>query len=233
MSASHGSNADVVGNGYVLSEFLNSVTSSGSRDPADTTTFKNKSKTYIPGLKDTSMSAEGIYDGDADAVDEILSVALSSDTPGLFSYFPNGQEVFGNASFTLPTIETTYEITTDVGDVAQVSAELQAGQNGRFSRGFVIHSLAAEAVGGNGSSLDGAAASIGGGGLVVHSVASTALSVTLQDSADAIAWADVSAAVDIAAGRGSVRVEVAGTIRRYTRVLWTGAGTFIAIVERY
>lgn len=233
MSASHGSSADFVGNGYLLSSYLNSASYSGNRDTAETTTFGNTSKTYIPGLKDTTMAVEGIYDGAASAVDEILQAALLLDT-GLFTYFPYGQGVLGNVAYTLQTIETSYEVNSDVGDVSQISAEFNAGNTGRFARGRVAHPYAVEGAGGQSSSIDGGAASSSGGALVLHATAAATLAIKLQDSADNSSWADIAAStITVSSGRASVRLEVAGTMRRYTRVLWTGTGTFIAVIERY
>lgn len=232
MSPSHGSNADIIGNGYTLSRFLNSASFSASRDASETTVFKSKSKTYIPGLKDTTMTAEGIYDGDIDAVDEILNAALNSSASGVFSYMPDGEENFGTNAFTINAIETSYEVTTDVGDVAQISAEFGAGDKGRFAQGRVIHSMKAEAAAGNGQPLDGGAATSNGGALVVHATAAANLAVTLQDSADGVTFADIGS-LNFPVGRGSQRLLIEGAIRRYTRVLWTGSGTFLAVVERH
>ena len=230
---SHGSNADIVGNGYVLSQFLNSASFSGSRETGETTVFKKKSKTYIPGLKDTTMTAAGIYDGDVDAVDPILSAALNSSAAGLISYFPEGADNFNDKSFTLDTVESSYEITTDVGDVAQISAQFAAGDQGQFTRGRVVHPMAVENANGQTLSLDGGAASNNGGSLVVHATVAAGLSFTLQDSADNATFADVGVDLVLPAGRGSYRLTVPGTIRRWTRVLWTGTGTFLAVVDRF
>lgn len=232
MSASHGSNADFIANGYVLSEYLNSATTSGQRDNAETTTFKKKSKTYIPGLKDTTMSCEGVFDGDEDAVDDVLSAALDSGDTVLISYIPEGEEVVGHKAFTMDAMESSYEITTDVGDVAQISAEFACGEFGVFGRGAVIHPMSAEASGGNGSAYDALASTDNGGGLVVHATASNNLEVKLQDSADGTTFADLTGSLTFASGRGSKRLVISGTIRQYVRVLWTGTGTFLAIAER-
>lgn len=235
MSTSHGSNADVIGNGYVLSEFFNSASFSAQRDAGETTTFKKKSKTYIPGLKDTTMTAEGVYDGEADRVDQILSAALMQDVNGLFSYIPEGQEVVGRRSFTVDAIESSYEVNTDIGDVAQISAEFQAGAQGRFNRGVVIRPMANAVGAGTSGEHDNGAASAGEGiGLVVHSVVSADLVLKLQHaSASGGSFVDLPGTLTFSLGRGSQRLWIpAQAIDRYTRVSWTGSGTFMAIIER-
>lgn len=229
---SHGSGADVVGNGYVLTSFLNSATFAGSRETAETTVFKKTSKTYIPGMKDTSMNIEGIFDGAVDEVDQVLQAAFDSSASGLYSYFPKGQESILRPAFTLDAVNSNYEVTTDIGDVAQVSAELSGGDKGVFARGLVVRPLAVAAAGGNSSSIDNTAQSLLGANLVVHAVASASLVVKLQDSADNVTFADLAGSISSTTGRSSQRLVVPGTIRRYTRVLWTGTGTFLAVVER-
>jgi hypothetical protein len=233
MAASHGSNTDVYGNGYVLSPFLNSASSSGNRDSAETTTFKKQSKTYIPGLKDTTIALEGIFDGVVDAVDDILFAALGAGT-GIFSYIPEGNEVVGNRAFTADVIETSYEVNTEVGDVAQVSAELAMGDKGVFARGFVVRPMSAAGAAGQTAAIDsGVVSTANGGGIVVHATASSTLVAFMQDSADNVTFADLPGSISFGAVKGSQRLAVTGTIRRYTRVRWTGTGTFAAIVERY
>jgi hypothetical protein len=235
MATSHGSNADFIGNGYVLSTYLNSASFSGQRDASESTTFKVRSKQYVPGLKDTTMTAEGIYDGDVDAADDILWAALVANTDGLFSYIPQGQETLQNRAFTVDTIESSYEINTDIGDVAQISAEFNAGANGRFNRGRVVRVMSA--AGGPGTSAEadfGAASTTIGIGLVVHATASSTLVLKLQHSTTSGgSFVDIPGTLTFTTGRGSQRLWVPPqSINRYTRVSWTGTGTFMAIIER-
>lgn len=233
MAGKHGSNADVFGNGYVLSEFLNSASFSGSRDTAETTTFKKKSKTYIPGLKDTTMSLEGLFDGAPDAVDEIMWAAMNSAATGLYSYIPLGNEVVGSPVFSVEAIQSSYEVTSDVGDVSQVSAELSAGSDGFITRGKVASPMGIKGAPGNTASIDGGALSAFGASLVAHVTASANLVLKLQDSADNVTFADLPGTLSFVNGRGSKRLYVPGNIRRYTRVLWTGTGTFFAAIDRF
>jgi len=238
MAASHGSTAEFIGNGYVLSNYLNNAGFGANRDAAEASTFGVSSKKYIPGLKDTTMNIEGIYDGVVDAVDQVLQAALDSTVDGLFSYFPFGQLVAGNIAFSMDSIFSSYEINTDVGDVAQVSAEIATGGSGRFGRGFVARPYAVAASGGNTAGFD-AGAGFGttnpnpNVAMVVHATASASLNVKLQHSTDNSVFTDVGTALVFASGRGSQRLVLASmTLNRYTRVLWTGTGTFMAIIER-
>lgn len=231
MAPVHGSNADVFGNGYVLSSFFNSASSASSRDAGETTVFKKKSKTYIPGLKDNTLACEGIYDGDADAADAVLFASIGQGS-GVFTYYPEGAEVFGSGAYTLDSHTASYEITTDVGDVAQISAEFSAGESGFFDRGQSYLGMAARTTTGNSSSIDGLAQTLNGMAFIIHEVDVTGtLDVVLQDSADNSAFADLNTQ-QFTVDRQSRRVLVAGTIRRYTRIRWSGTGTFAAAAAR-
>lgn len=77
----------------------------------------------------------------------------------------------------------------------------------------------------NGSSLDGGAATTFGAQMWLQMFAFTGTSVTIkiQDSADNSAWLDLSGATFGAISAiGAARVAIAGTVRRYTRVVTTG-----------
>lgn len=235
MTSSHGSNADVMGNGYVLSEFLNSAQFSGSVDAGETTTFKKKSKTYIPGLKDTIMNAEGVFDGDPDAADDILWAAIGSDADGLFSYIPKGHEVVGHQAFSMDAIEGSYEINTEVGDIAQISAELSAGTKGQFRRGLVARPMDVAVGPGTGPEVDnGAPTADRVTSLVVHCVTAVSLDVKLQHATTlGGTYVDLPGTIEVSSGRASLRLLIPPqSVDRYTRVSWTGSGTFMAIVER-
>lgn len=247
MVASHGSDTDVMGNGFVLSDFLNTASFSGNRDSAETTTFKKKARTYVPGLKDTTLNMEGIFDGDLNAVDQILAAALGANG-GLFSYFPMGSELAGNLAYTLDTVITTYEVTTDVGDVAQISAEFQGGIQGRFIRGVVGRTLmtvpAGTATGGASSYEHDNGAAVTGGptaSIVMHvfSIIGTARFTLQHSGTSGGTFSDVGTAVLDVTQPGSYRLMVpfAGNLLRFTRIRYapqspTYSGSWMGIIER-
>lgn len=236
MSVSHGSVTDFIGNGYLLSPFLTSATTTANRDTAEGTTFQKKSKVYAPGLKDGSMSLEGIWEGELNLVDDILSAALGSGD-GVFTYLPQGLGTIGNLAYSLQAFETSWNVDSSVGDLNQCSADLTSGAGGvGVERGLVAHLLQAEAAAGTGPTLDNGAtagATANGASLIVHTTVNAApMNAYLQDSADGTTWADLAGTIAVPVGRSSLRLSVSGTIRRYTRVRWTGAATFTAVINR-
>lgn len=233
MAPVHGKNTDVYANGYVLSPFLNTASFAGTRDNAETTTFKQNSKTYIPGLKDGTWSLDGIWDGVVSAVDDILFQAFGAGGATILSYMPQG-DAFGNLVFTADAIDVAHNVNSAIAGAATIAASLSMGPTGLVDRGLMLHSMQAEAAGGNSGNVNNGASSANGAALTIHVTAATTLAVNIQDSADGTTFADIAGTtLSVATGRSSQRVQVSGTIRQYVRVKWTGTGTFAAIVSRF
>ncbi len=234
MAFNHGSKAAVYANGYELSQFLTSVSTAGQADTAEVTTLGKAAKVYIAGLEDATLSAEGIFDGAANAVDQILQAALGVDD-SIWVYMPTG-DGNGNAGYGFLAIETSYEIETPVDGVAAISAEAQSKVG--LERIIALHAMATEAAGGNAASQNnGAQTTKGGVGYLQVVNVTGALTVKIQHSSDnggADPWADLVTftATGIGAVRGE-RKEVAGTVKQYLRVTWTGAGKFFAGFGRF
>lgn len=228
MAFGHGKDTKVFINGYDLTTFFTSHDSTEEVDMAETSTFGTNAKTYIPGMRDATLSLEGYFDGAVDAVDQVLSAAMGQNN-GVLTVFPQGDTVPA-AGFGFRANEKSYDVSGDVGGVVSVSVEAQSTV-GR-ERVLAHHAMSTEVATGNGTSVDGAAASSNGGVAYLHVpdiTGITALAVKLQDSADNSVWADVAggAFTSVTADRASQRLAITGTIRRYTRAVWTftGAGS--------
>lgn len=230
----HGSVADLYYNGKKLSDYFKSASFSASRDTAETTTFKKSTKTYIPGLLDSTLSAEGLLHVDSTAtggnplnlgIEANLSAALASASPVFVSYFPAGAEN-GNEGYSLYCHETSLEVNSDIGDVVQVSCEFQGSD--AFMRGKVV---ATGSPASPSSHVDGGIGVVNGRATaVVQVTASTSLVLRIQDSADNVTYADVGATL-AASTAGSYIIERTN-VRRYVRLAWTGSGTFTALLSR-
>lgn len=126
MATAHGSKANLkIGDsGAVLRDFSAYLTSTGlprSADAAETSTLGSTSKSYIPGLKDGTIPLEGLLDP---TYDGYLSGILGL-TARAFEYCPQGAGVTGTPKYAGNCVLTSYEITTDVGDVGSFTAEAQ------------------------------------------------------------------------------------------------------------
>ena len=102
-----------------LSSYIDSEDLSRQAETAETTTFGDDSKTYIPGLKDGTFSLSGNWDPTLDAhMDGILGVT------GTFEIGPQGSTA-GNVKYTGEAICTDYSDSAPVGDKATWTAEFQ------------------------------------------------------------------------------------------------------------
>ena len=239
MSFVHGSAARVYVNGFDLSVFLKSVSGSHEIGTHESTTFGATAKTYLPGLEDATLSAEGLFSGAVGATDAVLHAALRGRSPVVWNWLPSG-DVDGGFGYGLLALETSYEIETPVDDLVSVSAEAQS--NVGRERVQILHSLAARTATGNGTSRDNAAATTAGGVgyLQVTTVSGTtpSLTVTIQHSVDAVAWVDLITFTAVTASNNAQRIAAVGTVNRHVRATWTITGTspsftFFAAFGRY
>lgn len=232
-SPKHGSKAEVYFNGYDLSIYLNSATTARNRDKADATTFKSTTKRYTYGPTETSMSLEGFYDGNKDRVDAVMSAAIDADE-GVFTHFPYGAALGARGNSVLAG-STKYEVKSEIGSTVGISIEASAGTSGVVDKILALAQDEVVAAPGNSLSVDyGAAPNTKVGTLTVHGITdgTGTLTVTLQDSADNATFADV-ATVTFSGGtalnplRQGKRAVTTGALRRYARVIWSGAGTIV------
>lgn len=227
MPAAHGRLTRVYLNGYDLTGFYRKTGSELTRETAESTVFNLADKTYLPGLRDASLSLEGLFDGAVDGIEDVLLTAFSAD-PTIVTLCPQGDAI-GNVAQGFSTLETKFAIDASKDDIVSLSNELQstAGRD----RLLVQHALGSEVASGQSASIDNTVVSTLNGGvgyLHVPNIAGiTNLAVVIEDSADNSAFATILTFAGVTANRGRQRVEITGTVRRYTRCRWTftGAGS--------
>lgn len=113
-----------------LTSYMNKTTLPRSVDTAEASTFGDDDKVYVAGLRDATLSMEGIHDI---TVDGYLTGLLGG-TPRQWKFFPEGSAT-GNVYFIGSAILTSYEPNADLGDVVGISAEFQV--SGAITRGTV------------------------------------------------------------------------------------------------
>lgn len=249
LAASHGANTDVLVNGIVVSQYFNDLTLTQTRDKAETSAFKSTFKSYVAGIIDSVVTFSGMFDSsNSTAEDPILYNQLTAATALDNSWFygptgAQGSSAAGAIGYAIFGLSTKYEIKSAMNAANTITAEVQADNiGGGIERGNILSPWATQGAGGNSSSVDsGVVSTANGGVLVVHASSDTAsLVINLQDSADNSTFANV-ASFNISptnATAAAYRFPAAGTaptgtIRRYTRVTWTGTGTFLAMFARH
>lgn len=220
----HGKNAKVFANGHDLSAYFSTITTAGSADTAEVTTFGKSSKAYIPGTKDATLSAEGYFAGGTDDVDERLAAQIGEVAvwTAVFS-----ADVLGARGYGLHTVDTTYEIGAEVGGAVSVSAEGQSTVG--MEPVVVLNPLSAKTATATGTQVDNGASTTNGLAAYLHVTAASGTTPTLvvkvQHSADASTWADLVTFTTMDAAHDYERATATGTINRYLRADWTVAGT--------
>jgi predicted secreted protein len=118
---------DTGGTSRSLANTLTDVSFPQTIDTAETTAFGASNKSYIVGLKDTTISVSGIWDATVDGYISGTEPASRS-----FIYGPAGS-TGGNVKYTGEAICTNYSVSNPVGDVVTYSVDLQV--TGAVTRG--------------------------------------------------------------------------------------------------
>lgn len=111
-----------------ISQYLTSVQYSPEVDTAEVTTLGATAKAYVAGLRDATISIEGIFEP---AVDALLSGIIGLDARS-FEYGPQGSTT-GNVKYSGSCILTSYEVSTGLDGAGTFSAEFQV--TGAVTRG--------------------------------------------------------------------------------------------------
>ena len=118
---------DTGGSSRNLSNTLTDVSFPQTIDTAETTAFGSSNKSYIVGLKDTTISVSGIWDATVDGY-------LSGTEPASRSFiFGPAGSTGGNVKYTGECILTNYSQSNPVGDVVSFTADFQV--TGSVTRG--------------------------------------------------------------------------------------------------
>ena len=118
---------DTGGTSRSLANVLTSVDFPETIDTAETTAFGATSKSYIVGLRDSSISISGLWDATIDGYIIGTEPATRS-----FIFGPAGT-TSSNVKYTGECILTNYSISNPVGDVVTFSLGLQV--TGNVTRG--------------------------------------------------------------------------------------------------
>jgi hypothetical protein len=210
-----------------LAAYLKSVAPSFTADMLDVTTLADTSKAFLAGLTDYALNVDGLFDSTTTAGDVWANItaalAASSTTP--VSVAPEGFAV-GNSVWVLPVKAGTYEVAGTVADLVTFTMAMQPADTPAVGRS--LSDLAAYTTTTNGTSVDNGAASSNGAVANLHVTAASGttptLAVTVQHSTNNSTWTTI-ATFTTATAATSETVTVAGTVNRYTRAVFTVAGT--------
>lgn len=236
MGGTAGKDTVVLVDAYDLSEYFRSADSNPRVPPLQATGFGKSSGVYILGAKDGTLALSGFYDTTIGASDEVLRSAFSRADSQVVTVGIAGLAV-GDRADALQSRLTRYRKTSPVDGVAAIDVDFQA--DGGIDLAVVLHDLTEEETDDTGTVHDHGAATTAGAVANLHVtglVGIGQLDVVIEHSSDQTTWADLivfTPSTDL----GAERLEVTGTVNRYTRARWalTGAGpkfTFAAVLAR-
>ena len=222
----HGKRTSVLLNGTDMSPFLNEATQTQEIETAETTTFSDEDKTYITGLGDGTISTSGLFDSTAGASDAVLNGLIGQEDNTL-TVLPEGATA-GSRSIIANGQLTSYEVSSPVGDVVAISAEVQA-DGGLFS-GVALNGLeSVSASAGVTASVDNGALTSNGALANLHVTANThdnTATFKVQHSSDGVSWADLITFTNVSASSTTGEsVTSTGTVNRYLRGSYSLAGS--------
>jgi len=211
--AIHGKNGRLYASGYDLSCYLNSVGLDKSLDTAETSVFCDDSKRYISGLKDATLSAEGVYDKDIDTIDKTLDELGKA--INIYSYFPAG-DTKGNKGYGFRAHKTATNLQGSITDAVNFSL---AGQTtAGVDRITSITPKTKFVANGSTASLDLGTGGTDGAILYLHVLdISDDATVKIEHSTDNTVWTTLHDYTTVSTIAGTRTIKT-GTINRYIRV---------------
>jgi len=231
MAFNAGKDGAIYVTGYDLSSYFNKMSIEVQPTVLDTSGFGTTAKTFIGGQIDGKLSAEGMFDGSASAIDAVLEPLLGADS-SIVSMLPAADSEDAVAYCTSGA-ESSYDVTSPVADLVSVTVEAQ--QSGGLDRCVVLTPLDAKSSSTSSTGNDGGASTTDGGAGYIHCTADsslTSIDVVIEHADDAGFTTNKSTIVtftQITASPTSERIAVTGTVRRYVRAAWTLVGTSATI----
>jgi hypothetical protein len=227
MAFKHGKQTKILVDQYDFSSYLNNTDMSWEIDTPETTTFGDNDRTYIAGLRNSTMSFAGFWDA---TVDGYVTDDITTPIVNLISYAPEGLST-GSVVYSLQARYTSWAVGSPVDGVATVSLDVQGTD--RMSRGISLHNLTAETETTNATEVDNGSSSASGGVGYLHVISNTlsttdaseALDISIYDASTTTFTALIDFTTLTTEAVASERKTVAGTILNNVRAEWTAVGT--------
>lgn len=198
-------------------------TEGGTREALDATKVGSGSREYELGLRDGTISAEGIFSADAvnaDDIHDILGAAFRNGTTNVVTASRRLLAVGGPAML-MNAVGTSYAVDNPTGQLVMVSAEMQSLTG--YDTGSWLFSASVNTTTTTGTAVDNAALTSNGGIFHVHYQGGTGtqdLTAKIQHSTNNSTWADLgTVTVNDITGFGARSLEIAAgtTVNRYVR----------------
>jgi len=224
---------------YDVSQYFNDVGTSFMQEPQETTTFQISGyKSYIPGLRDGTITLSGLYDGTVQGVDAFLQTAISDPTDESIIVFLDGGNGENARCYMAQGVTSKYELKSPVSGVVAVDAEVQCdgglwSGTGHFSAVSSGSTYTSTAYQTNPSAASNTQTTSKGGLLIVGvnnlttTGSSPSFSWNFKNSADNSTYTTLTSQSSVTTS-GTWVVPIIGSIYQYTQfsiTLTSGTGT--------
>jgi hypothetical protein len=227
MGFSHGSKAALYIAGSDVSSAFTSATVTRSRDTAETSGLGSTAKSYISGLNDATVAAEGLYEANSTLADDVLATILGSASKSAFILAIDGGAAVGDPALAGKIDTSSYEISSPVDGVTSTALDFQTSDG--IPSGKILKPKAAVTATANGTAVDNAASTSNGivAVLQVFAISGTTPSITvsIEHSADNSTYAALGTFTAVTSGTSAQVITTAGTVNRYVRAVFTVSGT--------
>ena len=227
MAFSHGSKAALYIAGSDVSSAFTSATVTRSRDTAETSGLGSTAKSYISGLDDATVSAEGLYEAGSTLADDVLATIFGSASKSAFILAVNGGAAVGDPALAGKIDTSSYEISSPVDGVTATTLDFQTSDG--VPSGKILKPKSAVTATANGTAVDNSASTANGivAVLQVFAISGTTPSITvsIEHSADNSTYALLGTFTAVTSGTSAQVITTAGTVNRYVRAVFTVSGT--------
>lgn len=223
MAFKHGKQTKILVDQYDYSSYLNNTDMSWEVDVPETTTFGDGDRTYIAGLRNSTMSFAGFWDSVIDG--EITASNMGAATANLVSYAPEGLST-GSVVYSVQSRNTSFSVGSPVDGVSSISLDVQGTD--KLRAGISLHNLTAETATTNATAVDNGSSSANGGVGYLHVTANTfatSLDISIYDASTTTFTSLIDFTQLTTEATASERKTVAGTILNNVRAEWTAVGT--------
>lgn len=212
-----------------LSSYLKSVSPKVSVAMLDSSVLSSTAHEFIAGIHEWSVNVDGLLDPTttagslwADITTAVPAGTTTATTIGMAGF------AAGAAVWLFPVKGANYDPKSEVNGLVTFSASFQAGSI-EPAIGISLADIATMTTTTTGTAQNNSAASTAGATAQLHITAASGttptLDVTVQDSANgSTGWATIGTFTQ-AITTGAQQIAIAGTVRQYTRVVFTIAGT--------
>jgi hypothetical protein len=206
---------------------FNNTDMSWEANADETTVYSNNDRTYITGLRNSTLSFSGFFAAGTSATQSDTVIGPDVGQAGLtnITFGPDGLTQ-GDVTYSVTARYTNYSISAPVDGVVTITLDAQG--SAELVRGHSLHDLTAVTSSGNGAAYNLTSGSSRGATGYVHvtsiSLASTeSIAIAVQDSATSTpgSWTDLIAFTAITCSVAtSEKATATGNVDQYVRSEW-------------